>query len=70
MDHKTRYSDSSIYDEVCTICGATDANGDDRLKYPCPGDAELSSRQAAERRVERARAALLDAENELKQLEA
>lgn len=34
--HLTRYSDSSLYDEVCVNCGATDASGDDRLKSPCP----------------------------------
>jgi hypothetical protein len=34
--HVTRYSDSSLYDEVCTICGATDAMGDTRLDRPCP----------------------------------
>ena len=35
MEHKTRYSDSSLYDEVCEVCGATDSNGD--LNGPCPG---------------------------------
>lgn len=34
--HTTRFSDSSLYDEVCTKCGATDARGDDRLEKPCP----------------------------------
>lgn len=34
--HKTRISDSSLYDEVCTLCGATDASGDKRLSSPCP----------------------------------
>ena len=34
--HKTRYSDSSIYDEVCIYCGATDARGSDKLEKPCP----------------------------------
>lgn len=33
--HKTRYSDSSIYDEVCEYCGATDAN-QAVLDRPCP----------------------------------
>lgn len=33
--HQTRYSDSSLYDEVCTLCGATDARNDDRLRHPC-----------------------------------
>lgn len=32
--HVTRYSDSSLYDEVCTNCGATDASG--KLDIPCP----------------------------------
>jgi hypothetical protein len=31
--HKTRYSDSSFYDEVCTLCGATDSG--ELLKVPC-----------------------------------
>lgn len=35
--HKTRFSDSSFYDEICTLCGATDAAGDDRLKHQCQG---------------------------------
>lgn len=34
--HVTRYSDSSLYDEVCVLCGATDARGDDRLERKCP----------------------------------
>lgn len=34
--HKTRISDSSIYDEICTLCGATDARGGNRLNEPCP----------------------------------
>jgi len=34
--HETRYSDSSLYDEVCVKCGATDAAGDKRLNEPCP----------------------------------
>ena len=34
--HKTRYSDSSVYDEVCVYCGATDASGSVGLKKPCP----------------------------------
>lgn len=36
--HKIRYSDSSFYDEVCTMCGGTDASGDERLKRPCTGE--------------------------------
>jgi hypothetical protein len=38
LSHTTRFSDSSIYDEVCTKCGATDAAGDTRLRYRCPGE--------------------------------
>lgn len=34
--HVTRLSDSSLFDEVCTLCGATDARGSDRLQKPCP----------------------------------
>ena len=34
--HKTRASDSSLYDEVCTLCGATDGPSDLRLTYECP----------------------------------
>lgn len=35
--HITRMSDSSLYDEVCTVCGATDAMGDNRLNKKCTG---------------------------------
>lgn len=35
--HKTRYSDSSLYDEVCEVCGATDYVGSFKLNQPCPG---------------------------------
>lgn len=34
--HQTRTSDSSLYDEVCVNCGASDGRGDDRLNQPCP----------------------------------
>lgn len=35
--HRTRMSDSSVYDEVCLTCGATDAGApNDRLSAPCP----------------------------------
>lgn len=37
--HQTRYSDSSLYDEVCTLCGATDARGSDLLYQPCSASA-------------------------------
>jgi hypothetical protein len=33
--HNTRYSDSSHYDERCTLCGATDAPGSNGLDLPC-----------------------------------
>ena len=36
LGHKTRFSDSSVYDEVCIKCGATDARSDNRLLKPCP----------------------------------
>jgi hypothetical protein len=36
LGHETRMSDSSLYDEVCKKCGATDGRGDDRLNKPCP----------------------------------
>jgi hypothetical protein len=34
--HTTRFSDSSLYDEICIKCGATDAWHDNRLSVPCP----------------------------------
>ena len=34
--HTTRFSDSSLYDYICTKYGATDAAGDDRLHSRCP----------------------------------
>jgi hypothetical protein len=35
--HRTRYSDSSLYDEVCTVCGARDwTMGEDEIgDRPC-----------------------------------
>jgi len=37
--HKTRFSDSSLYDEVCERCGAIDITGGGwhSLSEPCPG---------------------------------
>lgn len=36
MGHVTRISmGSSVYDEKCILCGATDARNDDRLNKPC-----------------------------------
>lgn len=47
--HKTRLSiGSSVYDEICELCGATDARGDDRLNQECPGakhEAERNNEQ-------------------------
>lgn len=37
--HETRFSDSSLYDEVCVNCGVTDAQNSS--VRPCP---ELSPR--------------------------
>jgi hypothetical protein len=34
LGHVTRFSDSSLYDEVCVHCGATDAGA--MLTQPCP----------------------------------
>lgn len=36
LGHKIRFSDSSLYDFVCVLCGATDAVSDLRLGFPCP----------------------------------
>lgn len=37
LGHRTRMSDSSLYDEVCLTCGGTDARApNDRLSAPCP----------------------------------
>ncbi|MDB5259976.1 MAG: hypothetical protein JWN37_207 [Candidatus Nomurabacteria bacterium] len=37
--HKTRSSDSSVSDEICTMCGARDhvPGNMGMLAYPCPG---------------------------------
>jgi hypothetical protein len=41
--HKTRSSDSSLYTEVCTLCGANDGRGTKtRLDKPCPRAEELN----------------------------
>ena len=36
--HRPRYSDSSLYDEICTDCGAKDfaIGGDELSERPCP----------------------------------
>ncbi len=62
MQHVTRFSDSSFYDEVCTVCGGTDASGDDRLDHPCQGSEKAGEVAAASRRVDKARAKLAEAE--------
>lgn len=36
LGHITRFSDSSIYDERCVLCGGTDAAGDRSLQQRCP----------------------------------
>lgn len=36
--HKTRISDSSLFDEICIYCGATDGMTDNRLKFKCPSE--------------------------------
>jgi hypothetical protein len=33
--HVTRYSDSSLYDEVCVLCGGTDGIEDRTLQRLC-----------------------------------
>ena len=36
--HVTRISDASSFDEICTLCGATDQvpGGWGKLAHPCP----------------------------------
>lgn len=36
LGHRTRFSDSSLYDEVCVTCGATDTSWCDKLRETCP----------------------------------
>jgi hypothetical protein len=36
LGHRTRFSDSSRFDEICVCCGATDAAGDRGLEFKCP----------------------------------
>jgi len=40
-EHVTRFSDSSLYDEVCIKCGRTDRKGP--IVGPCPRATEASS---------------------------
>ena len=44
--HKTRYSDSSYYDEICIHCGATDIvpGGWGKLADPCPKEPKKESK--------------------------
>jgi hypothetical protein len=37
LGHQRHGSGSSLYSEICALCGATDAAGDRRLVTPCPG---------------------------------
>lgn len=46
--HVTRYSDSSLYDEVCVLCGGTDAVGDKRLKELCKAAPENNAKEVEE----------------------
>ena len=52
--HKTRFSDSSLYDEVCIHCGATDLTpgGWGKLAEPCP-DSILTAKQATKLMLDR-----------------
>lgn len=34
--HKTRFSDSSLFDEICVYCLHTDSDRERRLEKPCP----------------------------------
>lgn len=36
-EHRTRASDASTFDIICTDCGATDRAGDNSLSEACPG---------------------------------
>jgi hypothetical protein len=44
--HETRFSDSSLYDEKCIHCGATDEvpGGWGRLAHPCPVDRKADTK--------------------------
>lgn len=58
--HKTRFSDSSQYDEVCVYCGKTDAMGP--LKGNCP-KFQFDTLEDAMKEVERFRGALTNIKN-------
>lgn len=51
--HKIRSSDSSMYDEICTICGGTDAFSDDSLDHPCAGSNKNRLLKMQVRKVEK-----------------
>ena len=53
-EHKTRFSDASTFDSICTVCGATDAYGGG-LNEPCPGPRATSEWPALASGPERAR---------------
>lgn len=46
FSHRTRFSDSSFYDEICTLCGHTDIAGAGwgKLAEPCPMNSILGFR--------------------------
>lgn len=44
LGHRTRFSDSSMYDEKCVLCGGTDGAGDNSLRYPCPKATDADER--------------------------
>lgn len=51
MKHVTRYSDSSLYDSVCILCGATDVN---ETSENCPVTDPLVRAQLIQAEEERA----------------
>ena len=51
--HITRLSDSSVFDEICINCGATDARSDERLEEPCPKPLNKGGETLEERGKER-----------------
>lgn len=53
--HKTRASDSSRFDEICTLCGGTDDLGDLRLGFDCVP--KVASTKAASAKVTSTKAA-------------
>lgn len=45
--HETRLSGSSLYDERCMRCGATDAEGLAALERPCPAAVRTTTSEMA-----------------------